>query len=216
MEADMERSYNNNVNNSLINRLIYINYVKTFFLLLKKGVHGSKVLLYGRLSCKVASSAKIRVTKLLSVGKGQFPEKTFFRMNANSEMNVDQFVLSSGSTIFIGAGAKLQLGSGYIARRGTIYCYQDISIGDDVMIAEDVMIRDSNNHTLDYSEYVKIAPVRICNHVWIGARVTILPGVTIGNGAIVAAGAVVTKNVPPHCLVGGIPAKVIKQNIEWY
>jgi maltose O-acetyltransferase len=54
------------------------------------------------------------------------------------------------------------------------------------------------------------APIRIGNGVWIGARATVLPGVTIGDGAVVAAGAVVAKDVPPNTLVGGVPAKVIR------
>jgi len=52
--------------------------------------------------------------------------------------------------------------------------------------------------------------VRIGNDVWIGARATILSGVEIGDGAVVAAGAVVTKNIPPYAIVGGVPAKLIK------
>ena len=51
--------------------------------------------------------------------------------------------------------------------------------------------------------------------VWIATNAMILPGVTIGDGAIVAAGAVVTKDVPPRCMVAGVPAKVIKENVEW-
>ena len=54
-------------------------------------------------------------------------------------------------------------------------------------------------------------PVRICDKVWLGARVTICPGVTIGEGAIVGAGAVVTKDVPPRTVVAGAPAKIIKE-----
>jgi maltose O-acetyltransferase len=55
------------------------------------------------------------------------------------------------------------------------------------------------------------APITIGDGCWLGARVTVLGGVTIGQGAIVAAGAVVTKDVPPHSLVGGVPAKLIRQ-----
>ena len=57
---------------------------------------------------------------------------------------------------------------------------------------------------------LKMAPIRIEAGAWIGANATILPGVTVGTGAIVGAGAVVTKNVAPHTLVGGNPAKFIK------
>ena len=54
-------------------------------------------------------------------------------------------------------------------------------------------------------------PVTIGNDVWIGANCTILPGVTIGNNVVVAAGAVVTKDVPDNCVAGGVPAKIIKE-----
>ena len=54
-------------------------------------------------------------------------------------------------------------------------------------------------------------PVTIGNDVWIGANCTILPSVTIGNNVVVAAGAVVTKDVPDNCVVGGVPAKIIKK-----
>lgn len=57
--------------------------------------------------------------------------------------------------------------------------------------------------------------VNIGNKVWIATGAMILPGVTIGDGAIVAAGAVVTKDVPEKCMVAGVPAKVIKENVEW-
>ena len=62
------------------------------------------------------------------------------------------------------------------------------------------------------SEHLGIMkPVTIGNDVWIGGDVTILPGVTIGNNVVVAAGAVVTKDVPDNCVVGGVPAKIIKK-----
>ena len=60
---------------------------------------------------------------------------------------------------------------------------------------------------LDFSEY---KPIHIGHDVWIGARVIILDGITIGNGAIIAAGAVVTKDIPPYSIAAGVPAKVIK------
>ena len=59
------------------------------------------------------------------------------------------------------------------------------------------------------------APIHIGNHVWVGVRAIILKGVTIGDGAIIAAGSVVTRDVPANTLVGGVPAKIIKDNISW-
>ncbi len=82
-------------------------------------------------------------------------------------------------------------------------------------ISENVTIRDSDNHTIIREGYEVSQPVKIGNHVWIGLGAIILKGVTIGDGAVIAAGAVVTRDVPPKALAGGVPAKVIKENIEW-
>ena len=97
----------------------------------------------------------------------------------------------------------------------TITCFDHIEIGEGVCIAENVVIRDSDNHTIIREGYRQTAPIKIGKHVWIGVNCTILKGVTIGGGAVIAAGAGVTKDVPPHALVGGVPAKVIRTDVEW-
>ena len=89
-------------------------------------------------------------------------------------------------------------------------------IGRDVMMAPDVMIFTQNHETArtDIPMRLQTAPkkpVRIGDDVWVGARVIILPGVTVGNGTIVAAGAIVTKDVPPYAVVGGNPARLIRE-----
>lgn len=85
-----------------------------------------------------------------------------------------------------------------------------IFIEDNVMIAANVSLI-SNNHDFKEREIITCKPVVIKKNVWVGAGSTILPGVTIGENAIVAAGSVVTKDVPANTLVGGVPAKFIKQ-----
>ena len=88
-------------------------------------------------------------------------------------------------------------------------------IGDNISFSPNVQIHTSNHRyegdALPYDRYSILRPVRIESHAWIGANALICPGVTIGEGAIVAMGSVVTRDVPPLALVGGNPARVIKQ-----
>jgi maltose O-acetyltransferase len=92
----------------------------------------------------------------------------------------------------------------------------DCSIGDYVMMGSDVVVI-TRNHAFDRTDipmmhqgFEEERPVVIGNDVWIGDRVIIMPGVNIGDGSIIAAGAVVTKDVPAYSIVGGVPARVIK------
>lgn len=89
------------------------------------------------------------------------------------------------------------------------------TIGNDVMMGPEVVVYTRNHEHGDIDTpmrlqgYEEYQPVTIGNDVWIGRRAMIMPGVTIGNGCVIAAGAVVTKDVPDYCVCGGIPAKVI-------
>ena len=74
-------------------------------------------------------------------------------------------------------------------------------------------IIDDDGHGIGLPPYS--APIIIEDEVWIGCNVTVLKGVTIGKGSVVAAGAVVTKSCPPHSLLAGVPAKIIKQEVQW-
>lgn len=86
-----------------------------------------------------------------------------------------------------------------------------ITIEDNVLIAPRVNILTVNHpENPDERRGLILSPVLIRKNAWIGAGATILPGVTVGENAIVAAGAVVSKDVPPNTMVGGVPAKVIK------
>jgi acetyltransferase-like isoleucine patch superfamily enzyme len=78
-----------------------------------------------------------------------------------------------------------------------------------------VSIFDNDWHRVD-DKAETWAPVAIGNNVWIGLNATVLKGVTIGDGAVVAAGAVVTRSVPPKCLVAGVPARIVKENVAWH
>ena len=132
----------------------------------------------------------------------------------NSKLIVDDFRIYAGGKVCVSEGAELKLGTGYINHNISIECFKKIEIGNNVCISDNVQIRDSDNHLIKGKESEGTKPIIIKDGVWIGMGAIILKGVTIGEGAIVAAGAVVNKDVPPHALVGGVPAKVIKENVE--
>ncbi|MCA9899755.1 MAG: acyltransferase [Anaerolineales bacterium] len=89
-----------------------------------------------------------------------------------------------------------------------------ITIGDNVALGHEVLLMTGTHHltgpTRRAGPYTS-KPIVIEDGAWLGSRATILPGVTVGAGAVVAAGAVVSKDVPPHTLVGGVPARPIRQ-----
>ncbi len=106
--------------------------------------------------------------------------------------------ITVGKNVFINSGCHFQDQGG-------------ITIGDGVLIGHNVVLATLNH---DFSPKKRStlhpAPIVIGENVWIGSNATVVPGVTIGNGSIIAAGAVVTKNVPENVVAGGVPAKIIK------
>ena len=109
-------------------------------------------------------------------------------------------VLNIGDNVAIGDRTEIHVGSNCL-------------IGANTLISWDCCIIDRDYHKFGNEENIK--PIRIGENVWIGCRVLILKGVTVGDGAIIAAGSVVTKDVPKGVMVAGNPAKIIKENIVW-
>lgn len=138
---------------------------------------------------------------------------SILRMGKNAELTAKRSSFFYGADIIIFDNAKMKIGNSFINNDCIVRCHQAITIGDECAISHGFTIMDSDAHKLNGT--VNTAPVVIEDHVWIGSHVTVLPGVHIGEGAVIAAGAVVTYDVPPRCLAGGVPAKVIRENIEW-
>ncbi len=106
--------------------------------------------------------------------------------------------LKLGQHVFINLGCRFQDTGG-------------ITIGDRTLIGHGSTLT-TLNHSIDPARRgdMEPAPIVIGSDVWFGANVTVLPGITIGDGSIVGAGSVVTKDVPPHTIVAGVPARVIR------
>ncbi len=115
------------------------------------------------------------------------------------------FYTDFGKNITVGKGVFLNSGCRFQDQGG-------ITIGEGSLIGHNVVLA-TLNHEMDplHRQDMHPAPIVIGRHVWIGANATVCPGVTIGDGAIVAAGAVVTKDVPANTVVGGVPARRIKE-----
>lgn len=114
------------------------------------------------------------------------------------------FYTDCGKSIFVGENVFINCCC-HFQDQGGIYIGNHVLIGSHVVLAT---INHGQNPAERADNFPK--PIHIGNQVWIGAHATILPGITIGDNAIVAAGAVITHDVPPNAVVGGVPAEIIK------
>lgn len=100
----------------------------------------------------------------------------------------------------------------YLGNMGGMYiqAINGIEIGDDTIIAAGVKIISANHNTNNFDDWGSTEPIRIGKKCWLGANCVILPGTQLGDQVIVGAGAVVTKSFPDNCIIGGVPASIIK------
>lgn len=179
--------------------------------------------------------AKFRIRKFgrLVVYNGQryniMPEASvlFADGSCREDIELGEYVTLYG-TLFSQSHGKIIMGDNTRLGKGSIIrCVEKVVVGSFTAIADNVIITDNGNHPIDpdFRRRMKLdtlggdmrlwkhsehAPVIIGENVWVGEHSRIQRGVTIGDNAIVAAGAIVTKNVPANTIVAGIPAKVIK------
>ncbi len=146
----------------------------------------------------------------------------------NSQITIGRACLIQGLLITDSNDSRILIGNNVFVGGSTIIsCALSITIEDDVLIAYRCIINDSNSHSLSYSARKQDLadwldghrkdwsttinePILIKKGAWLGAQCIILKGVTIGEGAVVGAGAVVTKDVPPYTVVAGNPAQIVK------
>ncbi len=157
-----------------------------------------------------ASAVLLETDNMILKYVGYIPSHHFRRFC----YRISGMTIGKGSTLHMGAVFykinNISLGRDTIMGENAVLDGRaKLDIGDHVDIASEVMIYNAQHDTNDPSFKAIEEPVKIDDYVFIGPRAIILPGVTIGRGAVVAAGAVVTKDVPPYKIVGGVPAKEI-------
>lgn len=171
---------------------------------------GAKIL-FGKNS-KIELNGKLGLNKNMITGYNG--RSSILRLDKNSKLIVNgKFNLFYGADVILFENAVLELGSGYINSDCKIRCHESIKIGNGCAISHDFTIMDSDSHAINGVRNKK--EIVIGDHVWIGTRVTVLSGVKIGDGAVIAAGAVVKDDVPAGALVGGCPARVLRENVTW-
>lgn len=147
------------------------------------------------------------------------PDPVLLNMGRNARLVVRGTVQAwRGTQMIVVKGGVLTFGDKCIFNEGArIVCHKRVTFGNESGMSWDSTLMDSDQHpiTVEGRWLEAEAPVTIGNHVMVAAGAMVLKGVTIGDGSIVAAGAVVTADVPPHSVVAGNPARVIRENADW-
>lgn len=174
----------------------------------------ARALLWRHTAVRIHSTAKVSI-------------RTALRLPRSAKVTIGAMTECNAILLFDRPEAEITIGDRCFLGKSTIVSASRVSIGDDVMISWGVTITDHDSHSLDFTrraddvvewrhgrknwEHVAIAPVTIHGKSWIGFGATILKGIVVGEGAVVAAQAVVTRDVVPWSIVGGNPAKLIRQ-----
>lgn len=174
--------------------------------------------LLGRATCRLQKGAFLSHTARI---KNAFGDSDRIVIGGNSHIRGELMTFGHGGRISIGEWC-------YVGEGSRIWSAASITIGNRVLISHSANIFDSLTHPLQASARhqqvrqifehghprkmsLEENPVRICDDAWIGAGAFVLRGVTVGEGGVVAAGAVVTKDVPPYSIVAGNPAVVVRE-----
>lgn len=140
-----------------------------------------------------------------------------FVIGKNARVVLNKCWFYSGATLVVKPSAQLEIGKEVGFNDGAyLEASKSIIIGDDVVFGHDVEIRDSDGHSI--GQKTQSSPIVIGNHVFVGSKSIVLKGVHIGDGAVIAAGSIVNKDVLPHTMVGGNPARFLRnvpENIKY-
>lgn len=178
------------------------------------------------------------LSQYASIGTGTIDRGIIIRLDNPEQrkyLTIGENCIVNGSFIFESTSGMVKIGNHSYIGGGTFISHSSIEVGDNVTFAWGGTFYDHDSHSLDYMKRrkdiddelndlrnsrnmilskdwgdVNSKPIKICNDAWIGMNVIILKGVTVGEGAIVGAGSVVTKDVPAWTVVAGNPARVVK------
>jgi acetyltransferase-like isoleucine patch superfamily enzyme len=180
----------------------------------KKGVY---IIPYRGARVQISPGSKVYLNANLILNFSPLSQgESYLLIDEGAELKIlDSFTVYYNCDIAVYKNAVLTLGGGYINAGSQLRCSKAITIGKEATIARDVMVIDSDSHQICDGKHVVDQPIVIGDHVWLGTRSLVLKGVRIDDGAIVAAGSIVTKDVGSRCIVAGAPAKCVRENVDW-
>lgn len=186
---------------------------------IQKNIHrkGGYIFIFPRVNCQIHQDATIEVFGNTFIGlptvKGSNINSSFI-MKEKSKLVVNKKCeLLEGCDIQLHRNGLLVIDSFHSNIDLEISCGDNIKIGNEVTAGRHVRIKDFNGHNVSYEGYPTSAPISIGNHIWLCTGSCINPGVSIGNGAVVADNANVVSNIDPHTFNQGNPSQKIKSNI---
>ena len=164
----------------------------------------------------ISTSGMLRIG-MSSIGFMNRHDRTFLNVNGQLVFNGD-YSIGKGCRFDIGSNAKATFGNGYVNPNTTFIIMHGITVGDNCVISWGCQFLDEDFHHLQYSNMSIKADntIRIGSHVWIACNVLILKGTVIPDGCMIAAGSVVNSVFSmKNALIGGNPARIIRENIFW-
>ena len=192
---------------------------------LTKGVKrekGAYIIPYRHAVLEIRANGEWIVEKTLHFGinrlKGSSAEARVRIREGGKWISHGDVLLFTDSFIDVHENALFESGFFSINAGSVVVCGKHIKFGEDVMIGREVTIYDSDFHqvTDDDGNPINFSKdVYIGDRVWLTNKIAVLKGVTIGEGALISSMSLIRKNVPPYCLAGGNPLKVIKEGIHW-
>lgn len=201
----------------LVLRIIYNYFFSLIPSLFYQLISGIKLNTSNRLVGRIIIIKKNLLIRLLTRSKnGELIIGNNFKCNNKIKSNSIGLIQPCIFNIYA-PNSKIIIGDNVGISGSTICATTSVTIGDNVLIGSGCLISDTDSHPIDWedrlydrNEKTRKAPIVIEDNVFIGARSIILKGITVGEGAVIGAGSVVSKDVPPYSIVCGNPARVVK------